>query len=75
MKIDIGNYVRISADFPADRALQNQTGNIVALPTVEHPDEYLVKLDSGITLNPRFAGRTVRVRASYLELANQIRRV
>jgi len=49
MKIDVGNYVRIASDFPSNRTLQNQTGNIVSLPNIEHPDEYLVKLDGGIT--------------------------
>ena len=49
MKIDVGNYVRIAIDFPSNRTLQNQTGNIVSLPNIEHPDEYLVKLDGGIT--------------------------
>jgi hypothetical protein len=73
MKIYVGSYVRIASDFPSNRTLQNQTGNIVALPNVEHPDEYLVKLDGGITLSPHLVGMIVRVPAGSLEMANQIR--
>ena len=73
MKIDIGNYVRIASDYPSNRTLQNQTGNIVALPNIEHPDEYLIKLDGGVNLSPYIVGRVVRVPASSLELANPIR--
>ena len=72
MKIDIGNYVRIASDYPSNRTLQNQTGNIVALPNIEHPSEYLVKLDGGITLSPHLVGMLVRVPASSLVLSNQI---
>jgi hypothetical protein len=71
MKIEIGYYVRISGDFPGDKTLQNQTGNIEALPNKEHPDEYLVKLDGGPVLNPHFAGRLIRVPANCLELARR----
>ena len=73
MKIDVGNYVRIASDFPSNRTLQNQTGNIVSLPNIEHPDEYLIKLDGGVNLSPYIVGRVVRVPASSLELANPIR--
>jgi hypothetical protein len=75
MKIYVGNYVRIASDFPSNRNLQNQTGNIVALPNIEHPQEYLLKLDGGITLSPNLTGRLVRVPASSLELADQIRSI
>ena len=75
MKIDVGNYVRIASDFPSNRTLQNQTGNIVSLPNIEHPDEYLVKLDGGITLSPHLVGMLVRVPTSSLELANQTRHI
>ncbi len=61
MKIEIGSYVWIDGDYPANRNLQNQTGNIVALPDEEHTDEYLVKLDGGITISPHLAGTLVRV--------------
>ena len=70
MKIYVGNYVRIASDFPSNRNLQNQTGNIVALPNTEHPQEYLVKLDGGITISPHLAEKLVRVPASSLELAD-----
>jgi hypothetical protein len=73
MKIEIGGYVRIASDYPANRNLQNQTGYIEALPNREHPNEYLVKLDGGVTLSPHLTGMTVRVPASSLEMANQIR--
>ena len=73
MKIDVGSYVRISGEYPADRMLQHQTGYIEALPNNEHPDEYLIKLDGGIAVNPHLNGRLVRVHASYLELTNRIR--
>ena len=73
MKIEVGNYVRISGEYPADRILQHQTGYIEALPNNEHPDEYLIKLDGGIAVNPHLAGRLVRVHANYLELASTIR--
>jgi hypothetical protein len=74
MKIDVGSYVRIASDYPSNRNLQNQTGNIVALPDMGHPNEYLVKLDGGITLSPHLMGMVVRVPASSLGLANQFRR-
>jgi len=73
MKIYVGSYVRIANDFPSHRILQNQTGFIVALPNIEHPDEYLIKLDGGVNLSPYIVGRVVRVPASSLELANPIR--
>ena len=75
MKIDVGKYVRIASDFPSNRTLQNQTGNIVSLPNIEHPDEYLIKLDGGVNLSPYIVGRVVRVPASSLELANQTRHI
>jgi hypothetical protein len=68
MKIEIGSYVKISSDYPLDRTLQNQTGNIEALPNKEHPDEYLIILDGGINQNLRLTGRLIRVSAKYLEL-------
>jgi hypothetical protein len=73
MKIDIGSYVQIASDFPSNRNLQNQTGTIEGLPNKEHSNEYLVKLDGGITLSPHLMGMLVPVPASCLELANQIR--
>ena len=73
MKIYLGSYVRIGSNFPSNRKLQNQTGFIVALPNVAHPDEYLIKLDGGINLSPYIVGRVVRVPASGLELANPVR--
>ena len=72
-KIEVGEYVRITTDFPPNRMLQNQTGSIVALPNKEHPDEYLVKLDSWINLSPHHLVILVRVPAGSLELANSIR--
>ncbi len=69
MKIELGSYVRIASIYPANRNLENQTGNIVALPDEEHPDEYLVKLDGGITISPHLAGMLVRVPAHSLEVA------
>jgi len=72
MKIEVGNYVRISEDYPIDRTLQHQTGYIEALPNAEHPDEYLVKLDGGIVLNPHLKGRILRINARYLEFTNKI---
>ena len=73
MKIGVGSYVRIASDYPSNRTLQNQTGDIVALPSKEHPDEYLIELDGGITLSPHLIGMIVRVPATSLELANQFR--
>jgi hypothetical protein len=69
MKIEVGSYVRIHNEYPANRNLQNQTGNIVALPDQEHPEEYLIKLDGGVTLSPHLAGMLVRVPAHSLEVA------
>ena len=70
MRIEVGSYVPIASEYPANRNLQNQTGNIVALPNEEHPNEYLVKLDGGVTLSPHLAGMTVRVPAHSLEVAS-----
>jgi len=75
MKIFVGNYVRISSDFSSNRNLQNQTGIIVALPNVEHLQEYLVKLDGGKNSSPHLAGKLVRVPVSSLKLADQIRSI
>jgi hypothetical protein len=75
MKIYVGNYVRIAGDFPANRNLQNQTGNIVALPNIEHPQEYLVKLDGGKNSSPHLAEKLVRVPGGSLELADHSRSI
>ena len=75
MKIYVGSYVRIASDFSSNRNLQNQTGNIVALPNTEHPQEYLVKLDGGKNSSPHLAEKLVRVPASSLELADHIRSI
>jgi hypothetical protein len=75
MKIFVGNYVRISSDFSSNRNLQNQTGIIVALPNVEHLQEYLVKLDGGKNSSPHLAEKLVRVPVSSLKLADQIRSI
>jgi hypothetical protein len=69
MKIELGSYVRIAGEYPANRNLQNQTGNIVALPNEEHPNQYLVKLDGGVTFSPHLAGMLVLVPAGSLEVA------
>ena len=70
MKIDIGSYVRIAANFPSNRNLQGQSGTIASLPNKEHLREYLVKIDGG-TLSPHLAGMLVWVPSSKLELANK----
>ncbi|MFY9814977.1 MAG: hypothetical protein WAK43_12615 [Dehalococcoidales bacterium] len=70
MKIEIGRYVRIASDYPTNRNFQSQTGYIIALPNAEHPNEYLVKLDGGVTLSPHLAGMLVRVPGSSLEMAD-----
>jgi len=75
MKIYVGNYVRIASNFPANRNLQNQTGDIVALPNIEHPQEYLVKLDGGKNSSPHLAEKLVRVPAGSLELAEHSRSI
>ena len=75
MKIYVGNYVRIASNFPSNRNLQNQTGNIVALPNIEHPQEYLVKLDGGKNSSPHLAEKLVRVPAGSLELTDHIRSI
>ena len=66
MKIDIGNNVRIAGNFPSNRNLQDQTGNIESLPNKEHPREYLVKIDGG-TLSPHLAGMLVWVPSRKLD--------
>jgi hypothetical protein len=66
-EIEVGSYVRIGSDYRANRNIQNQTGHIEALPNKEHPNEYLVKLDGGVTLSPHLIGMLVRVPASSLE--------
>ncbi len=68
MKFKMEDYVRITSDFLADPMLQHQTGDVVALPTKEHLDEYLVKLDGGITRNLK--GYQAWVPADCLEPAN-----
>jgi hypothetical protein len=73
VKIEVGSYVRISDDYPIDRTLQHQTGYIEALPNAEHPDDYLVKLDGGIVLNPHLTGRMLRINARYLEFSPKSR--
>jgi len=70
MKIEAGSYVRISANFPSNRNLQDQTGTIESSPNKEHPREYLVKLDGG-TFSPNLAGMLVWVPSSKLEIANK----
>jgi hypothetical protein len=69
MKIEVGSYVRIVREYPANRNLENQTGHIVALPNEDHPNEYLVKLDGGVILNPHLVGMLVMVPANSLEVA------
>ena len=75
MKIYVGNYVRIASNFPSNRNLQNQTGNIVALPNIEHPQEYLVKLDGGKNSSPHLAEKLVRVPGGSLELTDHSRSI
>ena len=68
MKFGVGDHVRIDSDYPFDRMLQGVTGNVIALPTNEHPDEYLVRLDGGISQNLYLKGRLAWVSASWLVL-------
>ena len=70
MKIETGSHVRIAANFPSNRNLQNQTGTVELLPNQEHPREYLVKLDGG-TLSPHLSGMLVWVPSSKLEIDNK----
>jgi hypothetical protein len=72
MKIEIGSYVRIVSDYPANRNLQDQTGSVEALPNKEHRNEYLVKLDGRNSLSPYLVGMLVWVPANSLEMAGQI---
>ena len=69
MKFKIGEPVRIVSDYPFDRTLQSATGNIVALPSDEHQNEYLVKLDGGITRSLYLEGKITEVSPDYLESA------
>jgi hypothetical protein len=69
MKVEVGSYVRIAGEYPANRNLQSQTGYVEALPDEEHPNEYLVKLDGGVTISPHLAGKLVKVPTSSLEVA------
>jgi hypothetical protein len=69
MKITIATYVQIACEYPANRNLQNQTCCIEYLPNEEHPEEYLIKLDGGVTISPHMAGMLVRVPAHSLEVA------
>jgi len=71
MKIEIGSYVRIVSDYPANRNLQDQTGFVEALPNKEHRNEYLVKLDGRNSLSPHLVGMLVWVPANSLEMAGQ----
>jgi hypothetical protein len=43
-------------------------GHLGGIRLREHPNEYLVKLDGGVTLSPHLAGMLVRVPASSLEV-------
>jgi hypothetical protein len=70
MKIETGSHIRIAANFPSNRNLQDQTGIIESSPNQEHPREYLVKLDGG-TLSPHLSGMLVWVPPSKLEIDNK----
>ena len=65
MEISIGRHVRITDNYP-DIKLRLQTGVIQALPNAQHPDEYLIMLDGGITGDQRLAGRFIRIPAVFL---------
>ena len=67
MEIVIGSHVKITDNYPEIK-LRLQTGVIQALPNAQHPDEYLVMLDGGISGDPRLTGRIVRIPATYLRI-------
>ncbi len=66
IKFEIDDNIIINPEYPFDRALQNQTGRIIELPNKNHPDEYLVKLDGGITKNVLLAGKLVLVNKNFV---------
>lgn len=72
MKFNIGDYVRISGDYPHDRILQGKTGAIVGLPT--ESDEYVVELDGGITKSVFLEGKRVKVVGGWLEPEKRMKR-
>jgi hypothetical protein len=73
MNFKIGDYVRISSEYPFDTTLQNQTGVISATPTRENPDKYLIKFDGGITQNTYLKDKLIWVPLNWLEAAKRIR--
>jgi len=73
MKFKMQDYVRITSNYPYDRILRGETGNIIALPTGEQTEEYLVKLDGEIAHPPFSIVRQIWVSVNWLEPANQIR--
>jgi len=75
VRIDIGSYVRIIPEYIGEPTLNGQSGIVEALPTRDHPDDYLIKLDGGPSKNPHFAGRMIRVSGAYLELTQPTWRV
>lgn len=59
--------MRINSDYPFDRTLQSETGNIVALPGDEHQNGCLVKLDGGIARSSYLEGKIAEVPPDFLE--------
>ncbi|MDO9334572.1 MAG: hypothetical protein Q7T57_08645 [Dehalococcoidales bacterium] len=68
MKFKIGDHVRILSDYPFDRMLQGATGNIVELPNAQHLDEYIVRLDGGITRSLYLKDKPIPVSGNWLKL-------
>jgi hypothetical protein len=73
MKFKMQDYVRITSDYPYDRILHGETGNIVDLSTGEQAEEYLVKLDGEISRPPFSIVKQIWVSSNYLEPARQVR--
>ena len=72
MEFKIGAHVRVAPEYPLDRKMQNATGNIVALPNDAHREQYLVKLDGGVTRRVPSEGQKIWFSADWLEAVGEM---
>jgi hypothetical protein len=61
MNFVVGDHIRIDAEYPFDRMLQNRKGIVIELPNNIHPDNYIIQLDSGIFGGPGQGNQIVQV--------------
>ena len=72
MEFKIGAHVRVAPDYPGDRTLQGATGNIIGLPNDAHREEYLIRLNSGITKKVHTEAQKIWVSAEWLEAVGEM---